>query len=259
MFSAERIRKIKELLLEYQEVDVNTLCDCFSASVSTIRRDLDKLEAEGFLQRVHGGAVLRDEVKKEGSRETAKEEGEEEAEQIARLVVKIIAPDDIIFLGGGHVCGAVANLICNDFRGTVYTNNLEVVETLCHIPRISVIVLGGRISCADSNVVTDADPEHCCTSNIFVSKAFFTVYGVTKQHGYFVRDIAERRLIETLSQNAVEAYMLLETYKTERIGAVRLGDIGGFSRVISLPFIAEDYKQIFFDKGVTLYTSMPDL
>lgn len=36
---------------------VNDLARAFGVDASTIRRDLDKLEAEGVIQRTHGGAV----------------------------------------------------------------------------------------------------------------------------------------------------------------------------------------------------------
>ena len=258
MFSAERIRRIKELLFEYKQIDVNTLCSCLSTSVSTIRRDLDRLEAEGFLRRVHGGAILSDQFAQSDHILTEQNTGVEEAEQIAHLAAKIITPDDIIFLGGGHACIFIAQLIRESFHGTVYTNNLEVANTLYGTPQISIILLGGKLTSSESEPVTDTDPEICCTSNIFVSKAFFSVSGVTKQHGYFVNDMASRRLIEGMSENAVEIYILLEAFKTERIGTVRLGSISLFSRVISPSFISDDYKQLFYNNNVTLYTSLSD-
>ena len=60
MFAAERTRKIKEILLEYKHVDVNTLCSLLDCSIATVRRDLDKLEEEGFLTKAYGGALLNE-------------------------------------------------------------------------------------------------------------------------------------------------------------------------------------------------------
>ena len=50
MFANERLRKIRSFLLDYKKVDMNTLCNLLDASISTVRRDLDKLEQEAFLR-----------------------------------------------------------------------------------------------------------------------------------------------------------------------------------------------------------------
>ncbi len=58
MFAAERRKKIKEIMLEYKHVDMNTLCSLLDVSLATVRRDLDQLSEEGFLQKEHGGVIL---------------------------------------------------------------------------------------------------------------------------------------------------------------------------------------------------------
>lgn len=60
MFAIERQNKIKEILLKDKRVDVFELSRLFSVTEVTIRRDLDKLEQEGFLTKTYGGAVLKE-------------------------------------------------------------------------------------------------------------------------------------------------------------------------------------------------------
>jgi DeoR/GlpR family transcriptional regulator of sugar metabolism len=57
MFQEQRILRLKNYLQEHQQVDVVTLEEDLSISVSTLRRDLKKLETEGFLSRYHGGVI----------------------------------------------------------------------------------------------------------------------------------------------------------------------------------------------------------
>ena len=61
MFADERTEKIKALLLDYKRIDINTLISMIPASPATVRRDLEKMEKEGFLRRTHGGVVLVEE------------------------------------------------------------------------------------------------------------------------------------------------------------------------------------------------------
>ena len=53
-----RRKQILALLEETGTLNVSELADRFGVSVVTIRKDLDDLEAEGFLQRTFGGAVF---------------------------------------------------------------------------------------------------------------------------------------------------------------------------------------------------------
>ena len=65
MLKNVRLTKIKELLIDRQQVSVNTLCSLFNVTDVTIRSDLEQLEEEGFLKRVHGGAVLNETVEEQ--------------------------------------------------------------------------------------------------------------------------------------------------------------------------------------------------
>lgn len=58
MFNSERQAQILSCLEQQNTVSVQALSEQLYASPSTIRRDLSELEAQGFLKRIHGGAVL---------------------------------------------------------------------------------------------------------------------------------------------------------------------------------------------------------
>ncbi len=58
MLGIERRQRIIEKLRLEQKVFVADLADSLEVTQETIRRDLEKLEGQGLLQRSHGGAVL---------------------------------------------------------------------------------------------------------------------------------------------------------------------------------------------------------
>ena len=53
----ERVSRILEELNKHNIVEVKQLSDDFKVSMETIRRDLESLEKQYFLKRVHGGAI----------------------------------------------------------------------------------------------------------------------------------------------------------------------------------------------------------
>ena len=53
-----RQRQLLTILADGRQVSVNELSDRLAVSPATVRQDLSGLERQGFLRRVHGGALI---------------------------------------------------------------------------------------------------------------------------------------------------------------------------------------------------------
>ncbi|MBW5377413.1 DeoR/GlpR transcriptional regulator, partial [Brachyspira pilosicoli] len=60
-----RLDKIKSKIEIDKKVTVSELSKTFNVTEETIRRDLEKLELEGFLTRTFGGAIFNNQSQKE--------------------------------------------------------------------------------------------------------------------------------------------------------------------------------------------------
>ena len=58
MLMINRQQELLEILRQEQSATVSSLARRLYASEPTVRRDLAALEAQGYLKRVHGGAVI---------------------------------------------------------------------------------------------------------------------------------------------------------------------------------------------------------
>lgn len=58
MLAEERFSLILDLLARQRTATVQELCEALNSSESTIRRDLNELDKQGKLNKVHGGAIL---------------------------------------------------------------------------------------------------------------------------------------------------------------------------------------------------------
>ena len=67
MLNAERSKKILELLRKNKSMQNKDLIKELYISEATLRRDLTQMEQQGFLQRTHGGAILRETLTVESS------------------------------------------------------------------------------------------------------------------------------------------------------------------------------------------------
>ena len=58
--SVEREKQILEILLKEKKVSVQQLAKVLYVSEPSVRRDLQSLEKQSLIKRVHGGAVLEE-------------------------------------------------------------------------------------------------------------------------------------------------------------------------------------------------------
>ncbi|WP_151735040.1 DeoR/GlpR family DNA-binding transcription regulator [Paenibacillus tengchongensis] len=138
-----RHEMIMEVLLNQKDVTVNELTEKLQVSGKTIREDLSKLEEQGLIVRVHGGAVLAqsDQFGILPARDPLDKYADEKAE-IAVCAVAHIAPDDIIALDGGSTTLEIARRLGNTPL-TVVTNDVYIISELVPKDNIRLVVPGG--------------------------------------------------------------------------------------------------------------------
>lgn len=138
-----RHEMIMEVMLNQKDVTVNELSDKLQVTGKTIREDLSKLEEQGLIMRVHGGAVLAqsDQFGILPSKDPLDKYSEEKSE-IALRALAHIAKDDIIALDGGSTTLEIARRLEN-MPLTVITNDVYIISELVPKDNIRLVVPGG--------------------------------------------------------------------------------------------------------------------
>lgn len=144
MKQAVRILRIQELFSQQEFVSFEDLCRQFSASKSSIRRDLMELERQDVLRRVHGGAIsLR--TRDEGmdfNRLSSSAQGEKE--RIGALAAKLVEEGQTIILGGGSTVAEVARRLDNK-SVQIVTNSIPVAQIFWESKVVEVTITGGYL------------------------------------------------------------------------------------------------------------------
>ena len=127
MLAEERFALILDLLARQRTATVQELCEALSASESTIRRDLNELDKQGKLNKVHGGATLPDSpFRTDEPTMAAKEElAVDQKHSIARAAAALIEPEDFIFLDAGSTTLAVARALTGPALHACYVTNVS--------------------------------------------------------------------------------------------------------------------------------------
>ena len=124
MLKSERKQFILEKVLKEKFVSLETLVRELGTSESTVRRDLDELEAESKLRRVHGGAESLHFLQEEESNKEKSIKNIQVKSRIAVKAAELIKDHDVIFIDAGTTNELLVQEIVNP-TVTVVTNSMR--------------------------------------------------------------------------------------------------------------------------------------
>jgi DeoR/GlpR family transcriptional regulator of sugar metabolism len=219
MLSGQRRSEILVQISKKIETSVTELVEKFDVSIATIRRDLDKLENEGFIKRTHGGAVLETRSLVDFSYIEREKKFTQSKILIANEVVNFIEAGDRIFLNDGTTIIQVAKqIVKKDIPITVMTNSIKVADILLNNSKIEVIIIGGHIrdfSFASSGPFAEIMIESLqATKAIIGADAFHPVKGVS------IQPIGEATLTKKMISNSQKVIVVGDSSKIGTIAAV---------------------------------------
>ncbi len=143
MIPAQRRRRIRELLQERRAVRVSSLSEDLRVSEMTIRRDLERLEAEGVLLRTHGGAVLRRRMVEEALYLDNVTANAEQKRRIAQSAAALIQPGETVFLSAGTTTAQVLRHVDPSLEARIITHNAGALAESQGLS-LEVILVGGH-------------------------------------------------------------------------------------------------------------------
>lgn len=159
LLPAQRRQRIVEFLHRHGAVTLQQLEQALRVSMSTLRRDLDALAADGEVDRTHGGALLRHQEYStfEPDHTAAAELSPLEKQAIGRAAAEGLLPrQSVIFDSGSTVLEAARAAVQMNIPLTAVTNNLVIAQVLGTSPLIQVHVFGGLLRHGSNTLTGDA-------------------------------------------------------------------------------------------------------
>ena len=144
MLQITRHERIKSLLLENKIVNVSSLSTLLRVSEETIRRDLSILEKEGFLEKIHGGAVISNRVQTFADNTMLKNIFKKNKQIIAKRARKLINEGDSIYLDSSTTSLQLCEEI-KEMRLTILTNSIDILSYLSKYENINLVSTGGQL------------------------------------------------------------------------------------------------------------------
>jgi len=220
ILKSERKQLILERIQAQQYVRLEELVEILETSESTVRRDLDELENEGKLRRVHGGAESTGNLQLEESILEKSVKNVQEKREIAERAVQLIGDGDVIFLDAGTTTGLLIDYLHQE-NLTIVTNSVHHAVKLVE-RKIKTIIIGGFVKqSTDASVGAVAIDQ---IRQLNFDKAFLGMNGIGK-HYLTTPDVEEATIKRTVIDNAKESYVLVDASKIGQFSFVKVAAI----------------------------------
>jgi len=189
MTAEERRHRIEEHLQQVEFASLNELSQRVGVSVSTVRRDLTALEANGGLKRTHGGARILNPKTDEFIFSSRDEHQLAEKEAIGNACARLIQPNQSIIVDAGTTCYHVARHL-EDQPVQIVTNSLPVANLFAAATRVELIASGGviypRLGVLVGPLAVEAFSKKLHADVAVMGGGGITLEGITNSHGLLI-------------------------------------------------------------------------
>lgn len=205
--SEKRREEIMELIHSQGKVKVSELSEIYSLSEVSIRKDLEALEAQGQLSRIHGGAVGLNKLYLNMDLTERYKTNAASKKEIAELAAKFIDDNDTIMMNAGTTLTYVLRALRGKKNISIVTNSVQNATEAALYPDFNVILLGGEL---DSKYqFTYGQDAIRQLENYHATKCILSVDGISAESGLtlYYSNEAElaRRMIECSDMSMVVA------------------------------------------------------
>ena len=250
----ERQGRIEQHLVKLEFASLDELSELVDASVSTVRRDLDILEARGTLRRTHGGARLVNPKSDEFAFTSRDTHQYDEKEAIAQACAGLILPNQTVIVDAGTTCAHVARHL-EAKSPHIITNSLPVANAFSSSAKLEVVVTGGVIYPRLGVLVGPL--AVAAFSQVHADVAIMSCGGITPEvvsnsHGLLIE--IQRAMMQA-SQRVV---LCVDHTKFGRQSISQLCHLAAIDTVITDRAPAPDMQEALEKAGVELIVALPD-
>jgi len=244
---SDRITKILEILAAHQRIKVTTLAEMLDVSQVTIRKDLDALERQSLIRRIHGYASL------DGADDLSKRMvcNYSVKRRIAKSAAEKVEEGETIMLESGSCCAFLAEELALAKKDvTIITNSVFIANYVRNKPPVKIILLGGYYQ-PDSQVLVGPMTIKC-GEDFFSDKYFIGADGFKPQFGFTGRDYMRVQTAAELAKFAKNVFVLTESDKFQRQGVLSLLKLDMVTGVYTDDRIPSDAETILLKNKIIL-------
>ncbi|WP_276354523.1 DeoR/GlpR family DNA-binding transcription regulator [Cohnella caldifontis] len=243
-----RKKKILEQLGKEGRVEVPALAEELRVSTETIRRDLERLDREGRLKKVYGGAVKveADSIELPFDVKTALQSREKAA--IGKLAASLVKNGDTVMLGNGTTTIEIIRNLGESRDVTIVTHSTPALLLALDAFPGKVIFIGGEVNKRQKSA--EGPLAEMLLNQLRVNKAFLSAGGVSLADGVTDYELAEASISRKMMERADETVFLIDSSKFGNTTFANVCSLDDVYTVITDRHCSAEWKQYLADKDI---------
>ncbi len=250
--NSSRKNRISELIEKRGRISLDELIERFpEVSSMTLRRDLLKLEEEGVIFRVRGGAVAVNELSKKTEEFFDKRHNQNISAKkiIAQKAIKFIETEHSVFIDSGSTALYFVKEL-PDVNYYVVTNGVAIALELSRRSMPSVTLVGGLLS--GNNLATSGPTSKMYFENINIDTAFLAATAFNEEHGFSCGSHTESELKKLAIGKAKRRIMLIDSTKIGKSMPYTFARLSDIDVIISDGGFPDSYRKVCEDAGISV-------
>lgn len=251
MLAIERKREILAILQREKSVLVSELSQKYDVTEETIRRDLDKLEKEGYVKKTYGGAILKQKINEDIPFKVREKTNISQKQKIAKTVVSMIEDGESIMLDSSSTSFMIARSLKHFHDLTVITNSVEILIELSRNKNIKVISTGGLLR-ESAFSLGGSDATHFL-SKFNVDKTILSCKGINMQKGITESNEVEAEMKSTMRECAKQTIWAIDSSKFDKISFITFNQFREGDIVVTETNPSDEWRNYLEEKNVKLF------
>jgi len=247
----ERRIRIMEILKQRGKIRVSELAGVFSISEATIRNDLNEMEKQRLLERIHGGAALLERGYHALPLTERMKTNEESKRRIAKVAAGFVQEGDSILISSGSTSLHVAMELRERRKLLVLTNSIPVASVLSGRIGIRVLLLGGFLH-ADEQFTYGDDAVRQLMRYRF-DKLVYSGDGLCVSGGVTTWQLDEAEVSRHMFTNCQQCIVVADHTKIGRTCLAQVDDLGQVDRIITDTEVDEQEVRLFSERGIDVH------
>ncbi len=231
MLAIERKNQILSILQEEKKVVVTDLSKRFDVSEETIRRDLDKLEKEGYLVKAYGGAVLNDNQLLELPFIVRKKAHVEAKQSIANKISEFIHDGDRIILDASSTALFVLRKIKERKNLTVITNSVEILVECGEVSGWNIFSTGGHMQ--EGSLALFGPAADKMLKNYHADKAVISCKGIDIDGGLTDSNEMHAMTKSNMLSCVNTRIVAVDSSKFDKVAFAKISELGGVDIIVT--------------------------
>ena len=221
--SEERREDIVALIHSNGRVRVSELAEKYGISEVSIRKDLEYLEMQGQLSRVHGGAVGVGKMYVGMDLAERYRTNSVSKKRLAERIAALIDDNDTIIMNSGTTLAYVIRALAGKRNITIVTNSVQNALEASLSPSFGVIMLGGEFE--SKYQFTYGESAERQLANYHAAKCILSVDGISADSGLTLFYSTEVSLVRRMIESSGQVIVAVDSTKIGRRAFAKITDI----------------------------------